>query len=116
MLVAEGRALGLVAASRRWRPSLLSRAQALLPLLPLHSYRVRNGNYLLEKHHWALLYPRSNCGDGINMTVGVYLELAWKLPLRPGQVAHLLSDLGNLCVHRFLMGGHGIYPGGQQMD
>ena len=50
------------------------------------------------------------------MAAGVNLWLAWKLPLRLGQVAHLLGNLGYLCVHRFLMDGHSIYPGGQLMD
>ena len=50
------------------------------------------------------------------MASGVDFGLAWKLPLRSRQVVHLLGNLSNLCVHRFLMGGHGIDRGGQLMD
>ena len=50
------------------------------------------------------------------MAAGVDFGLAWKLPLSSRQVVHLLGNLSNLCVHRFLMGGYGIDRGGQLMD
>jgi len=55
----------------------------------------------------------SHRGDGIDVTSGVSLGLAWEMPMRPRQVAHLLSDLSDLRIHCLLMGSHGIEPGGQ---
>jgi len=42
------------------------------------------------------------------MALGVGLGLARQVPVWPRQVAHLLSYLGDLIIHRLLMGGHSV--------
>ena len=47
------------------------------------------------------------------MTFGVDLRLTWQVSLRLGQMANFLGYLGDLGVHRLLVGCHNIKVGGQ---